>query len=191
MAKKFTDNFTIRFAMTKGEGDFPKAKDFSETEKENLSECISLNLVYDPNVLKKNSDAKITRIEFLYDGISHYDDHDFGYRFFEGSFIGYPAPIIKFTLDKKLETKDFIKAIWTSYISIKTNAMDDAFYAEDHNGYIQALTADQIKFVHDDLHRNGFINVKDPLNINLVLEFKDGLPINGYEIPGITFIKKR
>jgi hypothetical protein len=94
----------------------------------------------------KNSDARICSIEILYDGITRFNGEEFGYWFEEGDdeLLGYPAPIIRFKLDRKVDPTDFARALFGTSFRVLTSSMHECgaapFFAEDHNGYTSALT---------------------------------------------------
>lgn len=175
--------FTVRFALTKGEGDYPSKSDFSGTEIKDIRNCLEFFIVYDTSELTLNADAKIISVKFLYDGITRYDNEDFGYWFDDDQLSGYPAPIVSFELDKELLKEEFRTAIWSSYFKLKTASMEEAFYAEDHNGYTSIL---------DDTETDAWLEDIDDNEVkpkSKTYEFPDGLPEDGYRFSAQDFAR--
>ena len=170
--------------MTKGDGEFPSADDFSENEKNDIRTCLTLSLNWDESEISID-DVKITAIEFVYDGISHYGEEDFGYWFDDYDDLnGYPAPIINFTLNKIVNQNEFLKAIWTSTMILKTESMEDDFYAEDHNGYTTILDDKQLESWIEQLRYFSIIDL-DADKTKII--FSDGLPSDGYRLSALKF----
>jgi hypothetical protein len=55
----------------------------------------------------------------------------------EGVFHGIPTPTIEFTLKKKVDKKEFLRAVWTSSYKFHVPTLndDEPYFYEDHNGY--------------------------------------------------------
>jgi hypothetical protein len=173
----------VRFAMTKGDGDFPDEAQFTEDEKADIRSCLTLSLNWDHDELSIDN-VNITSVEFIYDGINHYGDQRFGYWFENGCLNGYPAPIISFTVDKDVNRDEFLRAIWSSSMILKSESMEEPFYAEDQNGYSEILDDDQLEDWDDELQEFG---LAVPEAGFVTVEFPDGLPVGGYQLSAKAF----
>lgn len=141
----------IRYAMTKGDGEFPGPSDFSEDEIQDLRKCLEFALVFDPDESDAETvkDLKVLSMIFLYDGISRIEDGDEGYWFDEGGNLnGYPSPIIRFSLNRKVNQEAFLRCTWRSFFRVITKSMRDSeqegFFAEDHNGYASIISQKEL-----------------------------------------------
>jgi hypothetical protein len=76
----------------------------------------------------------IEKWEMIDDGLSemYYKD---------GVFHGTPAPIIEFTLKKKMNKQVFLRNVWhSSYkFHVPTLNDDEPYFYEDHNGYTNII----------------------------------------------------
>lgn len=180
-------DITVRFPLTDGDGDFPHQSQFSKTELSDLRTCLSLTVCWEPEQMEDNQDAKIVRLEILYDGITRIEEEDYGYWFEDDELYGYPAPIIRFELDKKVDIDDFRRSIFTSFFKL-TSALiikeeDEFFIAEDHNGYTSVVDNDEREELIEYLTDHDAFCGK-------IFSFPAGLQEYGYVIPGEDFILK-
>lgn len=188
MQPEKSTSIVVRFAMTKGDGaEFPEAADFSADEREDVRQCLALCLQFYPEDMEEDQDARIISIEILYDGISAYGDNSFGYRFVDRKLEGYPAPIIRFHLDKAVSPEEFRRSIWNSSFHLKTRNMEEPFYAIDENGYADVLDAESVAEWLQEFSNYGIITREEPL---LTLRFPDGLPNDSIRLPALEFARK-
>ena len=169
----------IRFPMTKGEGEFPSVSDFNEQERADFRKTMTFNVCWNSHEVGVE-DVRITDIEILYDGITHIEDEDYGYRFEDASeyLEGYPAPIVRFTLDKDVDPEEFCRSVHTSNYYIETDSMDEGYIAEDWNGYISVV--EEVEDVLEYLKDVGAL-------CNKRFSFPDGMPEEGHPIPATEF----
>jgi hypothetical protein len=184
MAK--SDDITVRFALTKGDGGFPSKSDFSEKEMADLRSCLTLNICWEPWKFSEKQSVRICSAQFLYDGITRFNDEDFGYWFEKGVnwLCGYPAPIIRFRLDRRVDPADFRIAIFGTSFRLLTSSMRESdsepFYAEDHNGYTSVLThRERDEWVE-------YLNAADVL-CGKTFAFPDGMSDDCYSLPAMEF----
>ncbi len=178
-------DITIRFAMTKSERDRPELSDFNEDEIFDIRLCSELNIDWQPDQMdEKYQNAKIISMEFLYDGITLIEDQDdYGYRFEEDKLTGYPAPIIRFKLDRKVNTEQFLHSIWESSFLITPESMkdsDDCFIAEDLNGNSSVISGDELEEWGEYIRDSSVFSGKRIL-------FTEGMPSCGFQIPATDF----
>lgn len=184
MAK--SDDITIRFCLNKSEGPPPLKFEFSEEELADLRSCLALSICWEPQQMRKGVAARICSAEFLYDGITRINGEEFGYWFEEGvdELCGYPAPIIRFKLDCKVDPSDFARALFGTSLRLLTSSMHecdaDPFFAEDHNGYTSALSHRQRDSWAEHLGAGGVLSGR-------TFVFPDGMSEGGHLIPAIEF----
>ena len=163
---KFSDKkdtlsyITIRFPFTKGDGDFPDISLFSTNEIEDIRKCLAFNINLDYEFLEEHPDLQITEIEFLYDGISHKLDDDIGYWFDNNELHGYPAPIIRFSLNQEIPEEVFCMAVGGSEFMLKTSLMDDPFFALDENGWVHELSNESVDECIESLKEDDLFSGK-------------------------------
>ena len=154
---------------------------FNENEKNDLSSCMFLNLCFDPGYNGWDEDeVKITKIEVHYNGIIKIPGENFGYELTPDGLEGYPAPIVSFELNKDVDADEFRCAIFESSFSVSTEKMKDndmePFIAEDHNGYINLISENELEDWKETLGNAALIPPK-------VFSFEDGMPLYGHLIP--------
>lgn len=179
-----SDSIVVRFALTSGDGNsLHSMQELTEEEKQDIRRCLALNVYWDPDMMSDEHDAQITSMEILYDGITRFDGEDFGYSLSGGDeFLGgYPAPIIRFKLDRELETDQFICAIRETSFRVLTSSMDhEPYYAEDHNGYTQVLDDDEVEEWIGRLKAGGVYSGKQ-------YEFPEGMEKGGVYFDAVEF----
>ena len=181
-----SDDITVRFPLTKGEGICPEKPQFTENELSDIRTVLAFSICWDQGTLGEPTGAKIVSLEFIYDGITPIEGEDFGYWFEDSQdyLCGYPAPIVRFKLDRPIDVEDFRRSIFTSSFEILTSSMveDDGepYFAEDYNGYTSVLS---------ETERDDFIAYFKANNAlsGKVFHFADGLPECGYSIPAMDF----
>jgi hypothetical protein len=181
-----SDDITIRFPLNKSEGSPPLKSDFSEVELADLRSCLALSICWEPQQIVKEGAARICGAEILYDGITRFNGEEFGYWFEEGAdeLCGYPAPIIRFKLDRKVDPSDFARALFGTSFRLLTSSMHECgaapFFAEDHNGYTSALTHLQRDRWVEYLGAGGVLCGK-------AFVFPGGMSEGGHLLPAIEF----
>tara|TARA_Y100001970_G_scaffold274122_1_gene373380 strand:- start:7005 stop:7565 length:561 start_codon:yes stop_codon:yes gene_type:complete len=167
-------NINIRFPLTKSDGGGIHKDDFSLAELQNISKCINQTIFFEPELINVEG-IKIKKLLVYYDGIKKLPNEDFGYKFKGNDLVGYPAPIIGFNLNKKVDKDEFRKAIWTSSISICTQKMSDQdrepYFAEDHNGYTSVLSDIELNHWLDLLGAKAFNPPRELSFINKMPEY--------------------
>ncbi|WP_426664487.1 hypothetical protein [Rhodanobacter aciditrophus] len=184
-------SITIRFVLNKGDGGkFPARRDFSPSEIADLRQCLAFVLELDPGSIpsawKAAWKAKILEVTFLYDGITPIQGENFGYRFqARKSYLqGYPAPILRFLLDRPVRPSLLCRVLSGSWFSLTTASLSDAdatpYYAEDHNGYTSALPSAEIPEWLAMLEHHHALSGK-------TFAFPDGLPEYGHRFNATDF----
>ena len=130
--QKSVHSITVRFPLTRGDGDFPDISKFSKEEIDDIRKCLTFCFTLDYDSLEAYPDFQITEIEFLYDGISHIisndKDNECGYWFENGEFHGYPAPIIRFGLNQKVSDETFLCCTRLTEFVLKTSLMEEPYF---------------------------------------------------------------
>ncbi len=178
---------TIRFALNKGGGgSLPARRDFSPAEMADLRQCLTFVLDVDPGNIDSLWRAKILEVMFLYDGITPIQGNDFGYRFQsrKTQLQGYPAPILRFLLDRPVRPTLLCRVVASSCFYLTTSSLvetgETPYSAEDHNGYLSVLGPDEIADWQSLLdHHQAFCGKS--------FAFSDGLPENGYRFKATDF----
>jgi hypothetical protein len=181
-------SITIRFVFNKGDGGaFPARLDFSPSEIADLRQCLAFVLDLDPSSIPSAWKAKILEVTFLYDGITPIQGKDFGYWFqARKSYLqGYPAPILRFLLDRPVKPSMLCRVLSGSWFSLTTASLSDAgktpYYAEDHNGYTSALLPAEISAWLALLEHHHALSGK-------TFAFPDGLPEHGHRFNATDFV---
>lgn len=189
LPKSPATSITIRFVLNKGDGGpFPARRDFSPAEIADLRQCLSFILDVDPGSSKSTWKAKILEVMFLYDGITPIRGEDFGYRLQarKAYLQGYPAPILRFLLDRPVKPSLLCRVLAGSCFSLTTSSLSEMgetpYYAEDHNGYSSVLADAEIAAWLALLeHHQAFCGE--------TFVFPDGLPENGYRFKATDFAR--
>ena len=178
------NDITIRFCLNKGDHASIERSQFSDEELDDIRTCLSLNLTFNPT---SESSAKIKSVQIIYDGITPLEDAPYGYRIDQNSeypLDGYPAPIIRFLLDRAMDESAFFQCLEQTEYIVCTSLMeqndDEPCFAEDHNGYSSIMTKQERIKTATLLKHNGSYSGK-------IFYFPDGFPENGYAIPAMKF----
>ena len=177
----------MRFPLTKGGGNLPPQRhEISEVEIKDFRPCITLNICWEPFQLDEEyQDLKVKGFEILYDGCTPIDGKRFGYHIDEDGLVGYPAPIIRFWVDKPIDPEDFARGMRETSMNITTESQKrlgkSPFYAEDHNGYSAALEEEE---------RDDWSEIVSDVDIfsGYREDFPHGMIESGYQVAGKDFI---
>lgn len=187
MLNAFATSITIRFVLNKADGGkFPAIRDFSSTEIADLRQCLDFLLDVDPRSVSSVWKAKIFEVVFLYDGITPIQGEDFGYRFQsrKNHLHGYPAPILRFLMDRPVKPSLLCRVLRDSCFRLATAALleagEEPWYAEDHNGYTSVLLPAEVDEWLALLERRHALCGK-------TFVFPDGLSENSHLFKAIDF----
>ena len=130
MNDKTTRTITVRFAMTKGDGEpMPDLSQLPQ-KKKNLAYVLSC-MTFDPCF--DDVESHIDSWRLLDAGL-----HDF--TFDNDELEGAPTPIVEFTVHGVDDDSDFLRGVWTSsYRVMVPELMTEPFFFEDFNGYASIL----------------------------------------------------
>ena len=156
---QFSNEIVIRFALTKGEGDFPSKDELSEEEIECPASICTFNLDLDYGKFDEDLDPiGLTEITILYDGVSEYDTvdengvvetHGVYWDHSLNELAGYPAPVIRFKLKEPVDKEVFLSLVSFSCINIRSKIQDengsDGFYFEDYVGWAQIIEGEKLE----------------------------------------------
>ncbi len=175
-----TKRISIRFMLQQSDGGGIEYKDFYPDERENIYKYMTQCIVFEPELINID-DVKILKVLIHYDGVTKVAGTPYGYELTNDGLIGFPAPIITFELNKEVDKEEFLKAIWTSSLTISTKKMKDEdlepYYAEDHNGYTYVISEAGLK---DSQNQLGTTFLTPPREYS----FPNGMPENGeFSIP--------
>ncbi len=191
-ARTMAKRVSVRFPLTKGHGPGGlTSADLSADEISDIRKILTLNVSWDPEAEggdESISEACITAISIIYDGISPIHGREWGIRLSgreDEPFEGYPAPIIQFALDRSVEPEKFLRCVWETSVSFLTASMREVDgepgFAEDHNGYSSVLEGSELEELTDMLKENGAYCGKN-------FSFgSDGLPAMGHSIEFTEF----
>ena len=164
---QFSDEIVIRFALTKGEGDFPTKDELSEDEIDYLASICSFNLDLDYGKFDEDLEPiGLSEVTILYDGVSEYDTVDKNgvtktnglyWNLTEETLDGYPAPVVKFKFSKPVDKEIFLSLVSFSCVNICSKLQaengSDGFYFEDYSGWAQIIEGkdleEYIQFLED------------------------------------------
>ena len=122
----------------------------------------SLEEEYDGEFLKK--------YEIIYDGVSRYNNNEYGIEISNEEILGYPAPIIKFVFSRDVDPKDFLTGIWESCVRIQSTVQkeneEDGFFFEAHNGYSDILEEEDAVIWIKELKENNVYSGKKIIKEN-------------------------
>ena len=155
----------IRFAMTKGEGEYPAGSEFSLEEAADIRRTLTFYLDYDPaNAENDLTDVMIEECKIIYDGITYSDEIKYGLYIKDGELEGHPSPIIEFTLSRSVDVDDFRKCVWMSRFCVKPISRNESdqepFFFEDHNGYSSVIDNSDVKEIIENLKESNLFSGK-------------------------------
>jgi hypothetical protein len=159
------NKIVIRFAMTKGEGEYPAGSEFSAEEVADIGKTATFYLNYYPedadNVL---TDVIIEECKIIYDGITYSEEMECGLNIKDGELKGHPTPIIEFTLSRSVDEDDFRKCVWMSSFHIKPISRNESeqepFIFEDQNGYTSIIDSSNVEEIIEELKENKLFSGK-------------------------------
>ncbi len=148
----------IRFALTKGEGDFPEEQDLTEDEKYSPQIISKFVLDLDYGKFEKNYDPiGLSEITILYDGMREFftvndegitETNGFYWDDEEQTFTGYPTPVIRFRFNKPVNKHIFLSLAMNSVINICSKQQEDngsdGYYFEDYSGWATIIEGDNL-----------------------------------------------
>lgn len=150
-----TRRVTVRFALTKGEGQAPDPTLMTGAEKRDPRKIFHLFLGNDSEG-KLPAGTRIVRATVLYDGVTPgrhgrvqgaYDR--------DGVPRGHPCPIIQFETNEPVDRETLRRAVWESHFLVRPSGQPNGFSAEDWNGYTEALHGEDLAKWKDWLRREG------------------------------------
>ena len=146
----------VRFALTKGEGEWPSIGELDADEILNPVTMCTFRLD-DADV--DRDEAEIDFCEILYDGVTWSKALDEGMRVIDGALCGYPTLVIRFHLSKPVAPETFVRSVWFSTVKILPKARGAAtgepLFCEDHNGYTTAISKLETQALLDALIDDG------------------------------------
>jgi len=165
MENKMENKIVIRFAMTKGEGEYPAGSEFSLEEAADIRKTATFYLDYDPADADNDlTDVIIEGCKIIYDGITYSSVMKYGLYIKDGELEGHPSPIIEFTLSRSVDVNDFKKCVWRSSFCVKPISRNEGdqepFFFEDHNGYTRVIDNSDVKEIIEDLKESKLFSGK-------------------------------
>lgn len=153
-----SSEIVIRFALTKGEGDFPEEHDLTDDEKYSPQLISKFVLDLDYGKFEKNYDPiGLSEVTILYDGIREYftvndegitETNGFFWSDEEECFLGYPTPVIRFNFHKPVNKKIFLSLVMYSVVRVcseqQENNGSDGYYFEDYSGWAKIIEGDNL-----------------------------------------------
>jgi hypothetical protein len=130
------NKITIKFKMTKAEGDFPDISSVSEDKRN--SEYIRSCMKFCEDFWEVEDYIESWKI--VDDGLKEIIVKE------DYTLSGYPSPIIEFILKDKIDSEEFKRGVWMSSYSLEIPEcnQDEPFYFEDHNGYTSVIGVEQV-----------------------------------------------
>jgi hypothetical protein len=158
--------FTVYFALAKGEGEFPDAQDLAPAEVEDLRSICTFYLHLDPYSGEAPAPEVISRCVVYYNGVSPLnnslpEEDPYGLRFDRGYIVGRIRPIIAFELKTPLCPDEFKRWVWCSWYEVGKPSSGKVFCAEDWNGYTEILSPYRASEWNLHLERNGLYSGKE------------------------------
>ena len=165
-----SSDIVIRFPMTKDdEGGAPMGEDVSEMERYYPRDISSFILDLDYDKFDEDLDSiGLKEVIIIYNGVDKYDDINsngeietkgLDWNSENGCFEGYPAPIIRFKLEKPVNVKLFLELVMSSCMQIVSKKQkingSNCLYFEDHNGWAHVLDKDETRSWINILKRDG------------------------------------
>ena len=157
--KDFSDEIVVRFALKRGDGEFPTREELTD-EEISFPQSIC-NFYLDLDYGKFDEDVPplpLKEITILYDGISEcsfdeepdeFQTHGFCWSDISNDFIGYPTPVIKFKFSQLVHKDSFRSLIELSSVNICSKAQKDndseGYFFEDYSGWVAVLEGSKLK----------------------------------------------
>jgi hypothetical protein len=165
MEAKLSQSIIIRFAQTKGDGEFPEVSELSQEEIQDIKKAMNFHLNFVPE--NPESDIKevdIKECKVLYDGVSYCEELDYGINISGDTISGHPSPIIEFILTKPVDEQEFLRSVWDGSFSLFPSSREDddigPWYFEDHNGYTSVIEKSRIEELIESLKKNNVYSGK-------------------------------
>ena len=155
-----SSNIVIRFPMTKDDdGNTLLGEDISELQRYYPRDISYFILDLDYDKFGKDLDSfDLKEVTIIYNGVDKFDEINLNgetetqglkWNPENGSFEGYTAPIIKFTLENPVDVKLFLKLVKDSCLHIASNKQkingSNGLYFNDHNDLAHVLDKDETK----------------------------------------------
>jgi sulfatase modifying factor 1 len=146
-----SDDITVRFCFMKSETDSPGVSWFGEDELKDMRTCFSMVLDFQHHSSLPD-DLEIESITILYDGVTKSEDEDIedgdlGFYLKGRKLHGYPAPIIRFRVNRQVDPTAFAGSVNGSCMGVYTRKMQKKGKEEhvlfDWNGYTKALNDEE------------------------------------------------
>jgi hypothetical protein len=144
----FSDDITIRFVLGKGEGDWPELDELAEEEVQDLNTMCRFCFEWCPTIGVAPLDSTdFISCEVVYDGVTHLPGTREGMWIESGMIVGFPTPILRFRLRRSVDVEEFRLSVFFSFVAIhpRGRPAEDAYFAEDHNGYTSMLSTDELR----------------------------------------------
>jgi hypothetical protein len=168
----FSDEIVIRFALTKGDGDFPSEENLTDNEIAYPQSICNFHLDLDYGKFDiEPPPLPLKEVTILYDGIEDYSDTDHQGKLeanglywsdAQNQLVGYPAPIIKFKFSQLVHKESFLYLVCSSSVNIcsKLQKENDSYgyYYEDYAGWASVLEGSNLKKWIKFLKDNGIFS---------------------------------
>jgi hypothetical protein len=154
-----SDGITIRFVLTKGEGDWPELSELCEDEAQDLTRICRFCFEWCPTIDLAPFDlTDFLSCEVVFDGVTHLPGVEAGMWIEDGMIEGYPTPILRFRLKRAVDVAEFRLSVFSSFVAVhpRVRPAEDAYFAEDHNGYTGVLAANELRYWRGALAREGY-----------------------------------
>ncbi len=155
---ELSSEIVVRFALTKGEGDFPEEHELTDDEKYSPQVMSEFMLDLDYEKFEENYDPiGLSKITILYDGMREYftkndagisETNGFFWSDEDETFVGYPTPVIRFHFYKPVNKKIFLSLVMNSVVRLcskqQENNGSDGYYFEDYSGWAKIIDGDNL-----------------------------------------------
>ena len=129
------NKITIKFKMTKGEGDFPDITSIPEDKRN--SDYIRSCMKFREDFMEVEDYIESWKI--VDDGLEEIIVEE------DCTISGYPSPIVEYILKDKIDPEEFKQGVWMSRyrLMIPECNEDEPFYFEDRNGYTSVIDVER------------------------------------------------
>jgi hypothetical protein len=155
---ELSSEIVVRFALTKGEGDFPEEHELTDDEKYSPQVMSEFMLDLDYEKFEENYDPiGLSKITILYDGMREYftkndagisETNGFFWSDEEKTFVGYPTPVIRFHFHKPVNKKIFFSLVMYSVVRVCSKQQEtngsNGYYFEDYSGWAKIIDGDNL-----------------------------------------------